>query len=242
MGIPGTGTAYTPEQYAQMALTDPIYQQWVTNVRDPGLAAAGTNRTAALRALAIGYGGLPAGVTDPYGDLSPDIMAQAAGNDQSTIAQMQRSYDQQNAAMQNQLAARGALHSGDLVQGQQALDAQYQTDQYNAAQAFIAALSGQGGILPGYAQDVTNAWSGQTDALTQAIQDQEALFPSGAGGQTASLIPGSQTDYGQPVYQGPDGALYAIDPSTGQLTPYNNPISTLPAYTTPPTIPVGSVY
>lgn|GEM_PF-3409730 len=247
MGIPGTGTPYTPEQYRQMALSDPIYQAWVSNVRDPALANAGTNRTAALRALAMTYGGLPKDFADTYGDLTPDILAQAAANPESQMAQMQRAYDAQNAIMQNQLAARGALHSGDLVQGQQTLDQQFQADQANAATAFLQAVSGDPvsgnlGIFGRYGQDVTDAWSGQTDALTQAIQDQEALFPSGGGGQSASLIPDSQSTYGQAVYQGPDGALYAIDPATGQLTPYNNPISTLPAYTTPPTIPVGSVY
>jgi hypothetical protein len=229
MAIPGTGTSYTPEQYRQMALNDPIYQTGL-NTYNRTVGDLGTNRRAALQALALGYGGLPKDFAgDTYGDLTPDVLSQAQANPESTLAQMQRAYDAQNAQMQNQLAARGALHSGDLVQGQSNLDQQQQLDQYNAGQAFIDAISGQSGILTNYRTQMTGAQGDLGTALDNAVVNEENLNQP-VGATLANLVPNSQVMYGMPVYSGPDGTLYSIDPSTGQLTTFQNPISAAPAY------------
>jgi hypothetical protein len=222
MAIPGTG--YTPDDYARMALDDPIYRSFVSG-RDQEIGSAGTSRKAALQALALNYGGLPPGQTDPYGDLSPDILSQAANNPQSTLAQLQRSYGQQNVAMQNQLGARGALHSGDLVAGQDALNAQLATDQSNAAQGFGSQILG---AVTDYTTRESAANAGAPGALQASIQDLEGQNLVSPNQKSANLVPNWQSQYGRPMYAGPDGALYAIDEGTGGLVLYATPSTSDP--------------
>src|SRR5262252_6508473 len=125
--------AYTPD-YQSLIKGSPEYLAYQAG--NPTVSA-GANRTAAIRALALQFGGaLPAGFTDAYGDLSPDILAQARANPNSTMAQLARQQAASQQSLLSGLAARGALHSGDLVQGQQNLDTASQQALYDAGSAF----------------------------------------------------------------------------------------------------------
>jgi hypothetical protein len=73
-----------------------------------------------LQSLAVKYGGLPAsGFKDAYGDVDPTTLDLARRNQFSDVSRVNRSYGEGVEASKRQLAARGALQSGDL---QYALD------------------------------------------------------------------------------------------------------------------------
>lgn len=212
--IPGTG--YTPD-YKTLALTDPIYTTWKTGA-DAAIGRAGSKRQAALRALVLQYGGLPAGVSDQFGDLDPATMSQAGANPESTQHRLQAGYDAAQQQLQTGLAARGALHSGDLVQGLGQLNEGYQGNVADALTGFQGAFTGD---LTGYGDDVTSAMSGQGDALagaTTAEMNNPANQPVAAS--VATLDPNWANTYGVPVYTGPDGSTYMVDYTTGVLTPW----------------------
>ena len=158
----GTGTPY--EARIQ---SDPNYLAWQTN-SVKNLSDAATARQAAIRALVEQYGGLPSGFTDKYGDLTSADLSLASQNPYSTEADLKRAYGQNVEAMRKALAARGALHSGDLGYGQGQLDTQYGQQQYDAAQQFAQQLQAAiGAYTDSQAQDRT----AQEAAIAQAYQD-----------------------------------------------------------------------
>lgn len=213
----------TQAWYKTQVTSEPGYQAWQTGA-DAARVTAGINRKAAIRALAAQYGGLPAGYTDVYGDLDPATLAIDKANPNSQLNQLAASYATQQQQLQTGLAARGALHSGDLVYGQDQLAGQYASNLQDAANAFLGA-PGQGGLqgaVADYTQAYNDAYSGQGDAINQAIQALEAQYPAGVGGDTqAQLDPNWQQTYGIPVYSAPDGSLYQVGPD-GNLVPYDN--------------------
>ena len=226
-GYPGAQPAYTAKygaytpDYKALALTDPIYTSWKTG-SDAAIGRADVKRQSALRALVLQYGGLPAGagVSDQFGDLDPATMAQAAANPESTQARLQQGYDAAQQQLQTSMAARGALHSGDLVQGLGQLNQGYQGNVADALNAFTGAFSGD---LTGYGSDVTDALSGESDALTGATAAEQANPANQpTPGQTVTLRPDWYGNWGKPVYQGADGSLYSLG-DDGSLQPFTDP-------------------
>jgi len=213
----------TQAWYQTQVTNEPGYQAWQTGA-DAARVTAGVNRKAAIRALAAQYGGLPAGYTDVYGDLDPATLAIDKANPNSQLNQLAASYAMQQQQLQTGLAARGALHSGDLVYGQDQLAGQYATNLSDAANAFLGA-PGQGGLqgaVADYTTAYNDAYSGQSDAINNAIQALEAQYPAGVGGDTqAQLVPDWSAKYGVPIYTAPDGSLYRVGPD-GNLTPYTS--------------------
>ena len=204
--------------YKTQVETEPGYVAWKANA-DQARMDAGTQRRAAMQALALQYGGMPTSYKDAFGDLTPDMLAVDANNPNSQLNQLAASYATQQQQLQQSLATRGALHSGDLVYGQGQLANQYQSNLADAATAFGNAAAGYGGD---FAKAWTDAYSGQGDAINQAMQALEAMYPAGTGGDTtATLDPNWSSTYGIPVYSAPDGTLYQIGP-TGDLVPYDN--------------------
>jgi hypothetical protein len=91
--------------YKALIQSDPAYLAWQNNGQlDLNQAAA--MRKAALQALAVGYGGIGGNFKDVYGDIGPDTLALAGGNQQSDIARLGRSYTQGVDAFRRSLAAR----------------------------------------------------------------------------------------------------------------------------------------
>lgn len=157
---PAPGPAPGPN-YTSALQSDPNYLAWQTDsIRN--LSDAASTRQAAIRALVEQFGGMPAGFHDQYGDLTSADLALAAQNPYSTEADLKRAYQQNVVNMQKALAARGALHSGDLGYNQNQLDTQYGQDQYDAGQQF--------------AQDLQQAIGAYTSAQDQGRQAQEAAI------------------------------------------------------------------
>src|SRR5581483_6169703 len=104
----------------------PDYNALINN--DPGLTAfrgtekmtadqADSARRAAVRALAVQYGGLPSGLADPYGDVDAGTLDLAKSNQFSDVANLARNYAQTVEGIKRSLAARGALQSSELAYG-----------------------------------------------------------------------------------------------------------------------------
>ena len=232
--------AYTPD-WGKLVLNNPIYTSWKTGA-DLAAGKAGDQRRAAAQFAALNYGGLPSNFQDEYGDLTPDILAQAQANPESTLARLQSGYVQAQQQMQTGLAARGALHSGDLVQAQSNLDTGLATNQYDAGQAFSQAMTDPStGVYGQYDTGLANAYGGEGAATSQAIQSMEGDTGNPAyqsnPGSNVTLRPDWYGTYGQPIYQGGDGTLYSLGPD-GSVTPYTDPRT---GQSTAPLLP-GSAY
>lgn len=146
---------------------------------DPGLVAyrgsesqnlgdLTAQRTAAIRALAVQYGGaLPAGA-DKFGDVDAQTAAASAANPYSTVAQDQRSYGQGVNQLRSSLAARGILQSGELANGLNQANYGLGLQRYNDSNAFNSALQG---ALGTYTGGVNTAKTGEANAVQTAAQN-----------------------------------------------------------------------
>lgn len=202
--------------YTSLIEADPNYLAWL-NSSQRNLGDAATQRKAAIRALVQQYGGLPEGITDTYGDLTAADIQAGKDNPYSQMAQLQRSYDQNTLAMKRSLAARGALHSGDLGYEQNQLDTQKGQAASDLGNQFSNSLAAAiGSYLGVVGQENDN----RDTAVGQAYQDviQNPLYRQGAGGQ-ANLVSDWQSKYGKPVYQDSVGNLYTVG-ANGIPSPY----------------------
>lgn len=218
----------TPTDYDALIKSDPgLIASEAAGARQRAEAAA--QRQAALRRLAIQYGGLPAGFSDQFGDLDSGTLDMAGKNQFSQKAVIERNYAQGVEGFKRALAARGVLQSGelgygldqaDLARGQQEYDAGNQfSDQFQAA-------------INGYAGTVNDTYSSEAAAIAAAegnVYNNPANRPVGAS--TAHLEDGSVEKYGFPVYTDPtSGKRYKVDGSEfidsgGSSTPSNVPAS-----------------
>jgi len=198
---------------------NPTYTGWMSGqAKLEGTSAAA--RRAAVQQAYINYGGaLPPGMTDAYGDIDPATKALAAANQFSTVRTLGRQNDLAVQQAQNALAARGALHSGDL--GQQLSDL---ANQYAAAQQAAGTQFGTD-----YGTNVANLYTNPMSdynagygTMLGGVSAAEAAAHPDTPATYAALVPNWQ-HYGKPIYQdGPGGTLYEIG-SDGNLTPYTGP-------------------
>src|SRR5206468_8327531 len=86
----GLTPGYTPD-YSALIQADPSYLAW-QNSSAKDLAQAAAQRKAAAQALAIKFGGLPAGFSDSYGDIDQATLDLAAQNQFSDEARAQKAY------------------------------------------------------------------------------------------------------------------------------------------------------
>lgn len=173
-GSSGSGSGSSQDPYLSLIQSDPNYLAWQTNsVKD--LSDAASARQASIRALIEQFGGMPSGFTDKYGDLTSADLSLASSNPYSTEAELKRTYDQNVSAMRKALAARGALHSGDLGFNQNQLDTNYGQAQYDAGQQF--------------AQELQAAFNAYTSAQETDRQN-----------QAASIAAAYQDIIGNPAY------------------------------------------
>lgn len=144
---------------------DPGYQTAKAGA-DLSLSNAAAQRRAALRQLVLNYGGM-GGLQDPYGDVDQATLDAASNNPYSQLKQLSRNYDQSVEAFKRQLAARGALQSGDLGYGIGQLDYGRGQSEYDLGQQM---LSGAQGAVNTY----KGTESGYYNTLAQAIRDAAA--------------------------------------------------------------------
>jgi hypothetical protein len=89
VGRIGLTPGWTPN-YEQLILGDPSYLAWKNNSQRD-IAQSASARKAALQALAIRHGGMPAGTRDTYGDIDQATLDLAQKNEFSNVNRLQRS-------------------------------------------------------------------------------------------------------------------------------------------------------
>lgn len=219
---------FTPD-YGGLITSDPAFLA-SKNAADAAGASAKAQRQARLRQLYVMYGGdMPDGFADQFGDIDEATRTAAAGNQNSILARLKTNYGQSREQFMRQLAARGALQSGDLNYGEDQLQRGFDQQQYDAGNQFLTdANSAYGdylGVINGNAQSLAGA-IGQAESNVSA---NPAYRPVPA--THADYDAGTSAQYGQPIYKGADGSLYD---STG------NPFSPPEAQTSP--TPEGRYY
>lgn len=165
---------YTPD-YQSLLQSDPGFMALKQGLSAQGIQDAGT-RNAAINQALIQYGGVPdlnraaaalgMSASDLQGIIDPNTASLAAQNTSSglsTMARLQQQQDQAMLGLRNNLAARGALSSGD--------DA-YRTNLQNLAfsQAESDALNSLLGALGGDQQSYVTAQQGEQGQLTSGLQ------------------------------------------------------------------------
>jgi hypothetical protein len=237
----GGGGGATPFQlpdFAALINSDPGYIQMKADLAGQGIADA-AQRTAATQRGVIQFGQAPQDFSqnelsqiDPnYGtDVTPATLAAAQGNTFSTQARMQLAHTQALQGLQNSLAARGLLHSGEMNYQTQKEQQNFQTGQYDARQKLLDFL---GGVQGSYATGVQQRQAQAAQAAQAAMQNQLQLYLAqlqygGTQGSTSPAapaapvaqaaapplpIPSTSGSYGGPgvgSYGGPVGARAAL--------------------------------
>jgi len=223
-----TFAGYTPD-YAGLIKSDPGYLagQFATQAAQ---ATAAAQRKAALQQAIVRYGGgLPANFKDQYGDIDQATLDAAKGNQQSTLANLSTNYAQSEQQFLRQLAARGALQSGDLNYGEDQLQRGYAQQQYDAANAVgdqaTGALNSYTGVLNQNARDMAGAVNSAESNVyaNPAYRQQSASYADYASAESsqygyrqqsasyADYASAESSQYGQPLYKDASGALYSAD-------------------------------
>lgn len=209
-----TGGGNTPD-YGGLIQNDPTYVA-AQSAAQQAQAAAAAQRSAAVKSAIIQYGGLPTGFTDTYGDADQATLDNAKQNQFSTLANLAKTYAQNQQTLRAQLAARGALQSGDLNYGEDQNQQAYGQQQYDAGNAFggqyTNALNAYSGVLGTNAQNLVGAIQG----AESNVQSNPAYQPVPSG--SANYDAKSSAQYGQAIYVGPDGTLY--DSTGKKYDPY----------------------
>src|SRR5919106_85613 len=94
---------YSPSDWTKVIAGNSGYMNWALSAAERKDVAT-ANRTAALRALAIRYGGLPSGFKDPYGDIDEGTLSQSQGNPLSESQRLAKSYADSTEAYKRSLA------------------------------------------------------------------------------------------------------------------------------------------
>lgn len=211
----GLTPGFTPN-YKALIESNPAYLTYKSNATlDVNQAAS--RRQAALRALALRYGGLPGSFKDAYGDIDAATLEQAKGNEFSDTARIARNYQQGIDALKRGLAGRGMFGSGELTYGLEQADYARGASEFDIGQEFTSAAQM---ALNDYLGVESQFRRGEADAIRQAEQD---VYANPANrpteGTEARLVPDWNTKYGQPVWQAGDGKLYILGPD-GNPVPY----------------------
>ena len=173
-GAPQPGTP----AYDALIKSDPEYAAWIAS-RQQREADLATNRAAAIRQLILQYGGLPAGFKDRFGDLRPEDLQAAAGNEYSIEHMLAKKKADAINAMQASLSARGALQSGELAGRQGQIDYESGQEQYKAGQDFLSALAqALGGYTSGVG-DVESELPGIVSSVMGRLYEGYKVPPSG---------------------------------------------------------------
>ena len=218
-GMPGS-LNYTPD-YMSLIMSDPAYAALAEQISGRDVSNSAQRQAATEQAL-IQFGAVPdfSSLATSLGlspqaiqmlqhDIDPNAAALAQANTRSglsTEAQLQQGQQHAIMGLRNNLAARGALSSGD--------DA-YRTNIQNQAytQAQQAALNSLLSAIGGYQNQYLSAHNADQDTLNQGLKDAVA-FESG--------LPQNQGFH--LTYNAKGG--YYTDASGGKYTPSKNPDGT----------------
>lgn len=154
------------------------------------LAGGSADRAAAVRALAVRYGGVPQGMADRYGDIDQSTRDLAGQNQFSDIANLQRGRSAAQTSLVDDLAARGMLRSGGLAGGLNGLNLDYGQREYDAGNAFANAYNQ---AIQNYTSLVNQQKQGEADAISKAAEAVYANPMNRTFGPPATLVPGAPT-------------------------------------------------
>jgi len=188
-----------PADYAFSILNDPAYKQLRDSLSSAGISDAAHLRGAIQQAL-IGFGAVPNLPTDVLQNSGLDTagtQALADNNPFSTLKRLQQSYQDQQDATKNQLAARGALSSGETGYqlgrlGQNQAGQQYDAtsgllgnigtlnDQYAAGRQ-AAAQQLAGGAMTAESNAASSGGGTNTATVTANWDPNSGLYLDGSG-------------------------------------------------------------
>lgn len=189
-GTPGTaGTAgYTPD-YLALLQSDPQYQAWKASAAGRNISFA-NQRAAIIRQLIVQYGGIPQAWADAFGDIRPEDIAAAQGNQFSTEQQIQHEYEKNVRQMRRQLAARGMLQSGELNFGQGEQDYARGQAENTAFTDFLGKVGGAVGDYTGQVAGVAGEEAGVVGSVMPVLRE---LYPTTPGTTGTPGTPGHWT-------------------------------------------------
>jgi len=166
---------YTPD-YQSLLQNDPGFMALKQNLSAQGTQDSAT-RNAAINQALIQYGALPdfdkaaaqfgISAADLQGMIDPNTASLADANTKaglSTTARLQQQEDQAMLGLRNNLAAHGALSSGDDAYRTNLQNQSYTQAQSDALGSLLAALGG-------YQQTYTTAQQGEQNQLTGGLTD-----------------------------------------------------------------------
>jgi hypothetical protein len=226
----GGAGGYTPD-YTSLIQNDPAYIAAVAANKASASAGEATRR-AALRRAYIMYGGdLPSGFKDRFGDLNRATLDAAGVNENSVIANLARSFQQNTEQFHRSLSARGALQSGDLNYGADQLQRGNEQQRYDAGNQFLdqanqyygqyqdvlnqnadrlvgAIQAAEGNVYnnPAYRPSYSDPGTTPVDGSSAATPTSNVVWPGSQG--YATYHAGASAMAGQPVYQDGQGNLY----------------------------------
>lgn len=240
----GLTEGWTPN-YKNQILSNPAYLSW-KNSANLDVAQAASARKAALRALAMQYGGLAGGFQDTYGDLDAATLDIAKNNQFSDIARLNRNYTEGVTNVKRSLAARGGLQSGELGYGLDKQNLAKASGEYDMAQQFGNTAQS---VINNYLATESASRRAEQDALLAAeanVYANPANRPS--EGTSASLDPNWQSYSDVPIYIGPDSRKYKLDANGNPVEwtapgapppPSDPPLKPLPPYVDAPPWPTA---
>ena len=173
--IPGTSgdPGYTPD-YMALLRADPQYQAWVASASARNIGFA-NQRAAIIRELIRQFGGVPQAWADAFGDIRPEDVAAAQGNQFGTQQVIQRNYDQNVNAMRRALAARGMLQTGELNYGQGQQDLARGQEEATAFSDFMGKVGEAVGAYTGNVAGVQGEEAGVVGSVMPALRE---LYPT----------------------------------------------------------------
>lgn len=205
---PPGSARYTPN-YQAILNADPGYMALKNSLSAQGIADAAARKQAVNQDLiqfgavpdfahvAASLGLSPAALKMLEGDINPNTAGLASKNEFSTEKELQRQEDQAMHALRNQLAARGAISSGENAYQTGNQEHAYEGAQQNALLQLLGAITG---AQQTYAQNQREEQGQLTQGLAQA-EAQNAGLPQYQG---VSLT----YNPGQGKYVGPSGETY----------------------------------
>jgi hypothetical protein len=203
-GTPGALSITTTPDYLALLQANPAYSALrATTQAQVGQAAS--QRAAALRGLVQQFGKFTG--TDTYGDIRPEDLGLASSNPFSAQAQLERSYASGQDTMRRQLAARGALRSGELGHGQGQLEMQRGQADYELGQEFLQAMSD---AISNYQGVESGAFTNEADLIREISGQIATANPVSV--RSAKLDQQLTRRYKLPIYRGPDGRLWIKGP------------------------------
>lgn len=224
-----TSPGYIPD-YASLIANDPAYLQLQKDLGAQGVSDVASRNAAINRAL-IGFGQVPdmnaagqsLGIQGLSDIVDPTTAALAQQNEFSTAKDLATAHTNAIRQIQQGLAARGGLRSGEL--GYQLGQEQHAYGQANndATQKLLDYI---GGVQSAFTTAQQQRQMQLDQGAYSAAQLEAQLHPA-SGSQTANYDASASVAFGFPVYTAPDGTRYRADG-----TPVSGSPPSLPAWAT----------